>query len=135
MLNVDIFVIPNCPDTFGSFKNKSKYTDKLGEISDHELMVELWYTSPSIDNWRSGAYKDPKTGGAISSFVPVSWIRGMREGDTRIWEMSGKLFKVTASQMKYRYPFGGFGEVAGRLVKQSEKWAKEGTTPYVSSEA
>jgi hypothetical protein len=103
----------------------------LDEISLDDWLVQVWFLDPKQENPVGGhsnlndhgyfladdcvLYKFP-------SYIPLSLIKRLKEGDKFEFEGSHGKFTVTVSQSKWRYRrYGQFEEVLDRLIERAKE--------------
>ena len=144
----DIFIIPNIAEKFVDSSSPEWVKEKLNRLvgiepKDDDKMVEVWITSPKVDNWQDnfagfqreiGLIKDEaeenlweeKRGearllGYFPRHIPASIFAGKKEGDEinlHCPEYNVDIV-LTCQQRNYRYSsFGTFEDVLKNVLRE-----------------
>jgi hypothetical protein len=146
----DVFIIPNIADVFNSFissidwmKEKSKRLIGI-EPMDEDMMVNVWITSDTVDNWQDnfagfqreiGLINDEaeevlweeKKGrearllGYFPKYIPARVFAGKKEGDEINFHCPEYDVDIilTCRQRNYRYAsFGNFEDVYSYVLRE-----------------
>ena len=145
----DIFIIPNVAEKFSNFHSPEWVKEKLGRLvgiepQDEDKMVEVWITSPEIDNWQCdfagfqrmiGLIKDEvdedlwenrmgreaRILGYFPQYIPASVFAGKKEGDEINFHCPEHNVDIilTCRQRNYRYSsFGNFEDVLKNVLRE-----------------
>lgn len=146
-INADVFIIPNSLNMISqSFhpERLEKSTREICELSNIDFdintkLVQCWFTNDKSDNLVDHCSKididDEEwivTNGKIPQYIPVSFFKGLKEGDTVDITVPVKVIKdfkhcdnkmninlcihTTLNQLSYRYKrFGAFEKVLSDL--------------------
>ena len=144
----DVFIIPNIAEKFEDFNSPEWVKEKLNRLvgiepQGNDKMVEVWITSPMVDNWQCefagfqreiGLIKDEaeedlweKRGrearvlGYFPQYIPASVFAGKKEGDEiniHCPEYSVDIV-LSCRQKDYRYSsFGNFEDVLKNVLRE-----------------
>lgn len=145
----DIFIIPNIAEKFENFCSPEWIKEGMRRLvgiepQDEEKMVEVWITSPEVDNWQCnfagfqraiGLIKDEaeedlweKEKGCVArllgyfpQYIPASMFAGKKEGDEINFHCPeyGVDIILTCRQRNYRYAsFGNFEDVLRNVLRE-----------------
>lgn len=145
----DVFIIPNIADVFKTFTGSDWVKEKLSRLvgiepQDEDKMVEVWITSPDVDNWQCnfagfqrmiGLIKneaeeiewEEKMGrearllGYFPQYIPARVFAGKKEGDEITFHCPEYNVDVvlTCRQRDYRYAsFGNFEDVLRNVLRE-----------------
>lgn len=146
----DIFIIPNIAEKFVDSSSPEWVKEKMKRLvgiepKDDDKMVEVWITSPKVDNWQDnfagfqreiGLINDEaeedlweeKRGrearllGYFPRHIPASMFAGKKEGDEINFhcpEYDGVDIVLTCRQRNYRYSsFGNFEDVLKNVLRE-----------------
>jgi hypothetical protein len=145
----DVFIIPNVAETFENFHSPEWVKEKLSRLvgiepQDENKMVEVWITSPEVDNWQCdfagfqrmiGLFdseaeevewenrmgREARVLGYFPQYIPASMFAGKKEGDEITFHCPEYDIDVilTCRQRDYRYAsFGNFEDVLRNVLRE-----------------
>jgi hypothetical protein len=127
----DVFIIPNGSIRLGDCWDKENiinfFKEIFGgdyEVNENEHVIQCWFTDrnyeelksnhmPTSENWANHGHPllgiDP---GEWVEVMPLSKLKGLKEGDTLDIKFHGFDISLRATQLQYRYRrFGKFEDV------------------------
>ena len=145
----DVFIIPNTAEIFSNFSSPEWQAEKLSRLvgikpQDDDRMVEVWITSPEVDNWQDnfagfqkeiGLFTDENQEvewemengsesrllGYFPKYFPAKVFAGKNEGDKVTFYCPEYDVNVvlTCKQQDYRYAsFGNFEDVLRSVLRE-----------------
>lgn len=113
-----VFIVPNRAWVLGSGYEWQELSAELGDVSELEKMVQLWWFNPSDSKGRDNTCAHRGDGHEIiSEYVPASWLADLKEGESKVLSFPKGDVAVTANQSDFRYRrFGNFEDVLALVL-------------------
>lgn len=134
VFNGEFFIIPNNPSTYvdgDDYWSREIYKEMKWfgfTPQEGDKFIEVWAATPDNENsnWSAHWWEFQKMTGLENDrfplYLPYKFLKNLSEGDClELRRNDGCVFRITASQQKYRYRrFGTFENVLGQLVPFGE---------------
>ena len=94
--------------------NQKDYIPLGISLSKEDTYVQVWVGDEEVDNWTSNS---DKLGQRFPSWLPLSILKDVKEGDTIKLKWNNETIELIANQLDYRYKrFGKFEDVLKSIL-------------------